>query len=454
MANQLTHQQVKNFVENESGSGCELLSREYVNTKTKMMFKCRCSRIFETNLDSFKHSGKQHCDKCGNHKGIQKTNEQFIKEVYGLVGDEYVFLEEYKNSATKIKCRHSICGHEWDVSPNSFLRGSRCPKRVGGNCFTYKNIRDFIEVKSGSGCKLLSTEYVSYNHKMSLQCKCGNEFTTDFDSFKNKNKRQCNKCGKRKTIEKLRKTNESFIEQVYEIVGNEYVFLEEYKNARTNIKCKHNVEYCGYEWDISPSNFLSNGNRCPQCTRPNYHRDTDKFKQEVYDLTKGEYLVLGEYIGSETKIKIKHNICNNEYYVQPNNFLSGGRCPQCNESKGEQRVRSYLEEEQIVFKQEYSFNGLLGVGGLPLRFDFAVFDGDNRFKLLIEYDGEFHYHKIHEDRSLGVQQVHDERKNKYCKDNNIPLLRIPYWEFDNIEKILEDNLNVKLNKKEGDIDDY
>ena len=34
------------------------------------------------------------------------------------------------------------------------------------------------------------------------------------------------------------------------------------------------------------------------------------------------------------------------------------------------------------------------------------------------------------------QKIRDEIKNKYCKQNNINLLRIPYWEFDNIENII------------------
>lgn len=443
LANKLTYEKVKNFVENESDSGCELLSREYINAKTKMIFRCKCKRIFETSFNAFKHNRKQHCDKCGNYKGFLKTNEQFTKEVYELVEYEYVFLEEYINSATKIKCRHNICEHEWEVSPNSFLRGSRCPKCIGGNCFTYKSIRDFIEVESGSGCKLMSNEYIHYNHKMSFKCKCGDIFITDFDSFKNKNKRQCNKCGRRMKAEKLRRTNELFIEQVYKLVGDEYTVLGKYKNSTTRVKLRHNE--CGHIWDILPSNFLQGNNRCPQCMRPNYNRDTEQFKKEIYDLTDGEYTVLGEYVNNGTKIKMKHNTCNYEYSVLPRNFLNNGnRCPQCRESKGEQTIRKYLEKEMIAFKQEYSFNGLLGVGGQPLRFDFAVFNGDNNLKLLIEYDGEFHYHEIHEDRSLEIQQLHDLRKNQYCQDNNIPLLRIPYWDFDNIESILENNLNKKL----------
>ena len=37
-------------------------------------------------------------------------------------------------------------------------------------------------------------------------------------------------------------------------------------------------------------------------------------------------------------------------------------------------------------------------------------------------------------------KLHDRIKNDYCFDNNIPLLRIPYWDFENIEEILFDKL--------------
>ena len=35
---------------------------------------------------------------------------------------------------------------------------------------------------------------------------------------------------------------------------------------------------------------------------------------------------------------------------------------------------------------------------------------------------------------------HDMIKNEYCKNKNIPLIRIPYWERDDLECFLFDNL--------------
>ena len=34
-------------------------------------------------------------------------------------------------------------------------------------------------------------------------------------------------------------------------------------------------------------------------------------------------------------------------------------------------------------------------------------------------------------------KIHDKRKDEYAKKHGWKLIRIPYWEFDNIENILE-----------------
>ena len=49
--------------------------------------------------------------------------------------------------------------------------------------------------------------------------------------------------------------------------------------------------------------------------------------------------------------------------------------------------------------------------------------------MLIEVDGPLHY-KTGIDKN---RQKYDRTKNLYCETNGIPLLRIPYWEFDEDE---------------------
>lgn len=41
-----------------------------------------------------------------------------------------------------------------------------------------------------------------------------------------------------------------------------------------------------------------------------------------------------------------------------------------------------------------------------------------------------------------ITQTRDSIKNKYCEDNGIKLLRIPYWDFKNIDEILSKELGL------------
>lgn len=360
-----TYDEVKHFIEIESGSDCKLLSYKYKSITTNMLFECSCGNTFETSFTVFKFKNKRQCNDCGYNrtsKSLAKTTNEFKKDVYKLVGNEYVFLEEYKTNKIKIKCRHTLCNHTWNVRPDNFLNGTRCP-----NCYGAKP-----------------------------------------------------------------KTSEKFLNECYELSGDEYKFLGKYINKRTKILCKHNR--CGYEWNVLPGNFLK-GTGCPMCYGT-FLKTNQEFTDEVYNLVGDEYKFLEEYVKADVPILCKHNKCKFEWRVNPNNFLKkGGRCPQCGSSKGESLIGDILTKNKIDFNQEYSFNNLIGIGGGLLRFDFAVFKNDEIIAL-IEYDGVFHFKENYFGDNFDIIKNHDNRKNQYCKDNNIPLVRIPYWQFDKIEQIL------------------
>ena len=74
-----------------------------------------------------------------------------------------------------------------------------------------------------------------------------------------------------------------------------------------------------------------------------------------------------------------------------------------------------------------------------LKCDFYLKD----FTLLIDYDGEYHYKPVRgstpeqKQKNLEICQRRDKIKNDWAKVNNIPLLRIPYWDYDRIEELIE-----------------
>ena len=100
-------------------------------------------------------------------------------------------------------------------------------------------------------------------------------------------------------------------------------------------------------------------------------------------------------------------------------------------SRGEIKIEEILRENGLPFIQEYSFPDLLSFTHHPLRFDFAVFDEGGDLDFLIEFQGIQHYEaksKFGGMQGLRKQQLNDMRKRVYCKEHNIKLVLIPYWD--------------------------
>lgn len=230
-----------------------------------------------------------------------------------------------------------------------------------------------------------------------------------------------------------RKTTEEFKNEVKELVGSEFSIISEYINVKTHVKFIHNS--CGNIFYMSPDHFLR-GYRCPKCSykrlgssRKIKNEDVKKFIESV-----DGYTLQSEYISSNSKITIKHEKCGNIFDMKFRYFKDGQRCPKCRKSKGEEKIENWLISKNYDFISQFRFNDCRDIR--PLPFDFKV--NLNGLFILIEYDGEQHFG---ESRMFEGNPEHDEIKNRYCIDNSIPLLRISYKDFNNVEKILENYLS-------------
>lgn len=129
--------------------------------------------------------------------------------------------------------------------------------------------------------------------------------------------------------------------------------------------------------------------------------------------------------------------CGNYTTVLGSNLATGAikSCGCIKSSYGEEIIANLLLRNKIGFVKEYTFSDLVGIGGGILRFDFAIFDKNKKLIQLIEYDGEQHYKENSiwgGKEGLLNRQENDKRKNQYCVQKGIKLVRIPYWKINTL----------------------
>ena len=98
----------------------------------------------------------------------------------------------------------------------------------------------------------------------------------------------------------------------------------------------------------------------------------------------------------------------------------------CIKSKGEEKIAKLLKENNIPFEKEKVFSDCVypETNG-KLRFDFYVNE-----KYLIEFDGIQHYDRSNPWYKNNAEK--DNFKTKWCKEHNIPLIRISYQQLNNL----------------------
>lgn len=120
--------------------------------------------------------------------------------------------------------------------------------------------------------------------------------------------------------------------------------------------------------------------------------------------------------------------CGTEISVLASSLRRGIKSCGCLQSKNEFIIKQILERLHLSFETQKAFPGLSGNSELkPLRFDFYL----PEYNVCIEYQGEQHYYSVAlfggEEKFI-IQQKYDELKRLYCKENNIKLIEIPYWD--------------------------
>ena len=188
----------------------------------------------------------------------KKTNEEFIDEIKGLVGDEYTFLEPYQTAQIKLCVKHNKCGYEYQVSPHKFLAGRRCPKCSGHMIYTPDQFNRKIHGIVGDEYTVL-TDYVRTNKKVKFKHnKCGYEFDMRPNCFLQV--QRCPKCQNQ-----IHYTEEMFIKKLTELYPNEFTLVSKFTKTDDPVTLRHNE--CGKEFTTLAKHVLHDGIGCTWCSK-------------------------------------------------------------------------------------------------------------------------------------------------------------------------------------------
>ena len=362
----------------------------------------------------------------------RKTTEEFAKEIQELTDGLFQLEGSYKNKETITQVKCLICNQIFDIRPTTFLDELKC-KCCGikidlferYNINTLEDYINYIKSKTNE-YEIIDTVLVKNNNIKILHKKCGIEQYINSRRFIRN--QICKHCDGGQPVDYY-----GFIKKVASIYGTEYVVLNRNKN---DFEFLHTP--CKTKFTMKSGVFLKHNSPCPVCLK-NTVWDLKRVKKEIYEKTNGEFICVDDnYKTVDTPLKIFHNECKKTFEMSVNSFLKCPKCRVCenNYSLGEKYIKNVLNEFNLKFEKEYTFGDCKRKN--ELRFDFAIFDVNYELACLIEFDGEEHYIPIFDDNIDIMMQTkeRDQIKNEYCKTNNIILIRIPFWEKDNIRKIL------------------
>lgn len=348
----------------------------------------------------------------------------------------------YKNNKSKIGLKCNVDGHEWQTTYYCFVKVKNgCPRCAGQVVYKHEATENVNKrLKEINASLRENFQYVGSKTRLKLKCNNdGYEWETSYSNFVN-SKTGCYKCSKRVLYDIEIKNNiNNRLKEMNASLIDEY----NHKNNKSILKLKCNID--GHTWGSTYINFINNKRGCAVCARV-LKLNQKESEMRVDKQCKKMSCRLSETFTynktNNTTLKLICDDCNKEWVVGYNNFMSkGSGCPFCKESKGEKEISRLLEEKNIKYEKQKKFKGCKNINNL--FFDFYVPDKNT----CIEFDGIQHFEKLRffgGDDGLKKIIHRDNIKNEYCSSNNIKLIRIPYYEFDKIDKILEHNLYKKL----------
>lgn len=172
------------------------------------------------------------------------------------------------------------------------------------------------------------------------------------------------------------------------------------------------------------------GFRCFVCQRNDYTGNTlkqraDDYVRRINKVYSNRYMVdISTYKSRHSHVKVYDTRCGHSWYPVARDLLRHETsCTYCNASNGEQKIMDALDELKLEYEFQYKA-GCKDQQEMPYDVYVPYYD------LLIEYQGEQHYHIINGlfggRKKFYTRVRHDYMKKVYARNNDYQLLCIPY----------------------------
>ncbi len=431
----------------------------YKGTKQKVQITCSIHGDFLIMPSNFLLG--RGCQKCGwtiTSEKISFNTEEFIKKSIIIHENKYDYSKTVYvgiNKRVIITCpEHG----DFTQTPSKHLQKRGCSvcgriKTMIGvkNAFhkkgPEKTTEEFIKKANEvhkNKYSYINSIYLGATKKITINCLKHGEFSQT--AINHLTGRGCNKCRIENFVIRVSDTLETFIKKANKIHKNYYNYSKvNYIDSGTKIIiiCPKHGEF--YQ---TPNNHIS-GRKCAKCSDLNQgikkRLSKKEFMKKAREIHGDKYkYIFSDYENMHIPIRI---ICkkHGEFKQTPDNHLIAQcGCPKCSESKGEYKIRKYLELNSIEYQNEFKIQTKNG----RRFFDFYIKEKN----LIIEFHGQHHYYPVSFGSSKkdfaitnfknGIKR--DYEKEQWCIENKIDLLIIPYWQKDMIKDVLDFYLENKI----------
>lgn len=369
------------------------------------------------------------------NKNMKKLNIRLVGDIQGKeIGTstkmDFIDNEGFKYSLSQQNIKTTI------------RRNGILARYFHHNPYTFDNINNYLSVNN-IPLKLVTKNPKNATCKLEWRCTIHNiNFERSWNVIKNGSV-MCPECGKTS----FRSLRCNTIEYVKEKALKDFdidIISDNYENneALLDFICaKHKEKGVQHK---SWGNMLTKLHPCLHCSKEKYLKNVtkshEKFVKQVKEIHGDKYVVMSEYIKSDEHVKVYCTKCKNLFSIKASHLTSGHGCGVCTKSKGEEQIKNVLDKLNYKYIREFRFDDCRGVKK-TLPFDFYM----KGFNLCIEFQGIQHFKPVEMfggQAQFETQQFNDNCKRKYCKDKNINLLEIPYWEEKNIENIITNKLKA------------